>query len=428
VVDCLTKIVGLGLIVGLGCGGDDGGGTGSSMSSAGTETNTGPMSQSETNEGSGEGSSTGYVEPGCGNGVIDSDEECDDGDANSDTEPDACRTDCELPTCRDEVVDSGEECDEGLENSDFEPDTCRYECMLPSCGDDVTDNGERCDDANEQFGDTCFRCSDRWYFILNGNGSIIRTTRDGPAEQIVGTDYAGLQGIALLPMGARVCAVQSMGGMDRVLFFDPANGELVKEVDIGMGAVGFDPDAQAIALGSDGNLHVAATGSGSVQIITVDPGTDDVSAASLGSSFEIADMTADDQGSLYISTGSGGGIERVEISTMTASSFATGLGNPSGINYQVQNQLVWVVSQTGGPVDVLNVSLAGAVTGYTTSKTGLGSETPALLIDVGDVVAVAAPEQNRIAAIALLMNVSDLFTDMTMAPIDIELVVLPGDG
>jgi hypothetical protein len=322
------------------------------------------------------------------------------------------------------VVDSGEECDEGLTNSNFEPDTCRYECILPSCGDDVTDTGERCDDDNDAFGDTCFRCSDRWYFILNGNGSILRTPRDGPAEQIVAAT-PGLQALAALPMASRLCALQSMGGMDRVLFYDPADGTLVKEVDIGMGAVGFDPDARRIALGSDGNLYVAASGMGSTQIISIDPMSDAVAASSVGS-FPIADMTADDQGSLYIS--SGGGIERVDIGAMTSSNFAGGLGSPSGINYQLQNQLVWVVSQSGGPVTVTNISLAGAPTTYTTSKTGLGSQTPALLIDVGDVVAVAAPEQNRIAAIALLGGVSDLFTEMTMGPIDIESVVLPGDG
>ena len=425
---CMKRLVGLGLVAAIGCG-DDGGGesaTASSMTGAGTDTSDATESQSETNEGSGEESSTGYVEPGCGNGVVEEGEECDNGEMNSDSEPDACRTSCEMPACRDEVVDSGEECDEGLMNSDFEPDGCRYECTLPACGDNVTDTGERCDDDNDAFGDGCFRCSDRWYFILNGNGSILRTPRDGPAEQIVPAT-AGLVGIAALPMAARLVALQSMGGMDRLLFYDPADGSMVKEVDIGMAAVSFDPDAREIALGSDGMLHVAANGGGSTQIITVDPMTDAVDAASLGSTLTINAMTADDMGSLYISTGSG--IERVELGTMTPSNFAGGITNGSGINYDAEDSLVWVISQTGGgPVTVTHFDLGGAGTMYTTSKVGLGNQTPDLLIDVGDVVAVAAPEQNRIAAIALLGNVSDLFTEMTMAPIDIETVVLPGDG
>ena len=56
------------------------------------------------------------VEPvpsGCGDGIVDVDEECDDGEANSDTGPDACRTDCFAAHCGDEVMDSGEDCDDG---------------------------------------------------------------------------------------------------------------------------------------------------------------------------------------------------------------------------------------------------------------------------------------------------------------------------
>lgn len=51
--------------------------------------------------------------PRCGDGVVDADEACDDGDANDDVAPDACRTDCALPACGDGVVDGGEACDDG---------------------------------------------------------------------------------------------------------------------------------------------------------------------------------------------------------------------------------------------------------------------------------------------------------------------------
>jgi len=51
--------------------------------------------------------------PGCGDGLVDPDEACDDGTANSDTEPDACRTNCLLAHCGDGMTDSGEECDDG---------------------------------------------------------------------------------------------------------------------------------------------------------------------------------------------------------------------------------------------------------------------------------------------------------------------------
>ena len=51
--------------------------------------------------------------PGCGDGVVTADEQCDDGEANSDVSPGACRTDCLFARCGDGVVDPDEECDDG---------------------------------------------------------------------------------------------------------------------------------------------------------------------------------------------------------------------------------------------------------------------------------------------------------------------------
>ncbi|HEV8323212.1 MAG TPA: hypothetical protein VG389_16470 [Myxococcota bacterium] len=99
----------------------------------------------------------------CGDGMLFSDcEQCDDGAANSDTTPDACRTSCRLPRCGDDVQDTGEACDDGnpdldgdgLINSDALPDHCRSMCVLPTCGDYVTDTGEECD-GQTSCGPTC---------------------------------------------------------------------------------------------------------------------------------------------------------------------------------------------------------------------------------------------------------------------------------
>jgi len=46
----------------------------------------------------------------CGDSVVESNEECDDGASNANI-PDACRTNCKAPRCGDGIVDSGEECD-----------------------------------------------------------------------------------------------------------------------------------------------------------------------------------------------------------------------------------------------------------------------------------------------------------------------------
>jgi cysteine-rich repeat protein len=143
----------------------------------------------------GDGCDTSCVSEVCGNGVLQAGigEECDDGVANSDVLPDACRTDCREPYCGDHIVDTGEacdppdgdqcepnctspncgdgivdpgeECDDGVANSDVAPDACRSDCSDPSCGDNVVDSTEQCDPPDG--GVTCkVDCT----FVTCGNG------------------------------------------------------------------------------------------------------------------------------------------------------------------------------------------------------------------------------------------------------------------
>jgi MYXO-CTERM domain-containing protein len=69
----------------------------------------------------------------CGNGTVDSGEACDDGAANSDYFPDACRLDCTRARCGDGVVDSGEQCDPGG-NGKLGNSNCDASCQLKSGG------------------------------------------------------------------------------------------------------------------------------------------------------------------------------------------------------------------------------------------------------------------------------------------------------
>ena len=63
----------------------------------------------------------------CGDGKKEGDEECDFGPANSDTTPDVCRSNCKLPGCGDGVTDTGEGCDDG---NPFENDGCTFACLV----------------------------------------------------------------------------------------------------------------------------------------------------------------------------------------------------------------------------------------------------------------------------------------------------------
>jgi fibro-slime domain-containing protein len=65
------------------------------------------------------------------------------------------RSNCE-PICGDGVVTSGEECDDGTNDGGYEE--CAAGCVLgPRCGDGVVqkDEGEDCDDGNRRDGDEC---------------------------------------------------------------------------------------------------------------------------------------------------------------------------------------------------------------------------------------------------------------------------------
>ncbi len=77
----------------------------------------------------------------CGDGAVDADagEACDEGEANDDTTPDACRLDCQLPRCGDGVIDGDEACEPPGAGA------CRADCSLPACGDGILDPGEACE-------------------------------------------------------------------------------------------------------------------------------------------------------------------------------------------------------------------------------------------------------------------------------------------
>jgi cysteine-rich repeat protein len=140
------------------------------------------------------GDAGGRIEAACGNGAVEDDEECDDGnqaedddclsdcklarcgddhsrlgvedcDDGNDTETDDCLNDCTMARCGDGAVHAGSEaCDDG---NDVETDDCHNDCTAPSCGDSVVHEGyEACDDGNAIETDDCHndctaaRCGD----------------------------------------------------------------------------------------------------------------------------------------------------------------------------------------------------------------------------------------------------------------------------
>jgi len=103
-------------------------------------------------------------EPGfCGDGVVDPDEQCDDGDDDPFNE---CSNECSYTGCGDGVVQAGEACDDGNFDDD---DECLDTCELARCGDGKVWLGvEECDagDGNNSDEGACLgdctraRCGD----------------------------------------------------------------------------------------------------------------------------------------------------------------------------------------------------------------------------------------------------------------------------
>lgn len=116
----------------------------------------------------------GSDEPLCGDGVLDPLEGCDDGASNSDSAPDACRTDCTRPRCGDGVVDSAEACDDGdVISGDGCSEFCRDEGG--SGGESTTSSGSS--SGGETDTETAGQGSD-----LTDRGCVCTADAEGPGR------------------------------------------------------------------------------------------------------------------------------------------------------------------------------------------------------------------------------------------------------
>lgn len=87
----------------------------------------------------------------CGNGIVDTaaSEECDDGNTQS---GDGCSSACKTELCGNGRVEANETCDDNNRRSG---DGCSAECQLEECGNGVIDIGEGCDDGDLDDTDRC---------------------------------------------------------------------------------------------------------------------------------------------------------------------------------------------------------------------------------------------------------------------------------
>jgi cysteine-rich repeat protein len=134
----------------------------------------------EPGDGDGDGSSV------CGNGEVEADEECDDG---NDVDEDGCTNACALPVCGDGIVTEtlGEVCDDGNNASG---DGCTSTCVLPGAviAAAVIDIGSQTEDLGHE---VVIDSGDNIAILLETNGAM-RLVETNP-DLMLEWNYAALQ-------------------------------------------------------------------------------------------------------------------------------------------------------------------------------------------------------------------------------------------
>ncbi len=94
----------------------------------------------------------GVTAPVCGNGDLEGDEECDDG---NNTDGDGCSASCQTePAAETDCADGLDNDGDGLVDCG-DPDCQGDPACASTCGDGILDPGEGCDDGNNTDGDGC---------------------------------------------------------------------------------------------------------------------------------------------------------------------------------------------------------------------------------------------------------------------------------
>ncbi len=145
----------------------------------------------------------------CGDGTVDADEGCDDGNVVS---GDGCSASCTVEAlCGNGVLNAGETCDDGNAASG---DGCSSRCRVePRCGDGSLDAGESCDDANTVSGDGCSALCE--LEPTCGNGRI------DPGETCDDGDLVGGDGCSAL------CTAEPRGDLDGDFDIDRTDAALL---------------------------------------------------------------------------------------------------------------------------------------------------------------------------------------------------------
>lgn len=111
----------------------------------------------------------------CGNGAVETGEECEDGNM---VDGDGCSAAChiEVPAiCGNSILETGEGCDDGnTVSGDGCDSACHVEAIAPVCGNFILEAGEECDDGNLMNDDGCDAVCHAEPSPICGNGILER--------------------------------------------------------------------------------------------------------------------------------------------------------------------------------------------------------------------------------------------------------------
>lgn len=208
----------------------------------------------------------------CGDHIVDPDESCDDGNS---TNGDGCSTTCKVNVCGNDTLESGEQCDD---HNTTNGDGCTSLCQLQTCGNGIVEPGESCDDSNTTSGDGCSHTCQFEGCDLTGTWGVpfyaptVLTLVEGAGGTITGLMHTGSPGSARPVTGTRSGtnvtlvngSVTYTGQMSSCTFVPLSGGVIVRQRTTYCG----DGGLQGAEICDDGNFlsgdacDVTCTGAG----------------------------------------------------------------------------------------------------------------------------------------------------------------------
>ncbi len=182
----------------------------------------------------------------CGNFVVSSDEQCDDGNT---TNADGCDANCTRTACGNGIVAGTEECDAGATNSDTAANACRRDCRRARCGDGALDTGEACDPPDgSSCSASCQPLCQPTAEVCDGRDNDC----DGAIDEDLGTTACGVSDCRRTVATCQDGRPQACTpGAPRPELCDGRDNDCDGLVDEGLGAFCFVPDRDGDGLPND---------------------------------------------------------------------------------------------------------------------------------------------------------------------------------